>query len=167
MRQSRKGWTVFLTGLLDAATHLFLAALLTVFLLPQLGFSFDTVLSGSMEPAIGRSDLLLIDRHDKTPEPGEIAVFHYGQMRIIHRVTEKTAEGYRTKGDANTGEDPFLVRPDMMEGRCCAVLKGGKQWLDWFRSPACYTLGACLCLLQGLRNRFANVNSKQTERRGL
>lgn len=140
-------------SLLNMATLCFLTLLLSYVLLPKLGFPLETVLTGSMEPAIGTEDLLLIDTYSRKPEPGDIVVFEQAGRRIIHRVTERTETGYRTKGDANPDPDSLLVQPEQMKGRCIAVFKNGKRFTDFLHSPMFLAVAAGLFLLQGIGSR--------------
>lgn len=142
-------WNVFL----NIITFFFLTLLLIYFLLPKLGFPFETVLTGSMEPAIGTEDLVLTDSYSRDPDPGDIAVFEQAGMRMIHRVIERTEMGYQTKGDANPEPDSFLVRKEQIKGRCIAVLKKGKQFAKFLRSPLFIAVTAGLCILQGSGSR--------------
>lgn len=99
------------------------------------------VLSGSMEPAIWRGDILFL-WHDSTApyQIGEIIVYAIAgrQIPIIHRVLEVRQDAPRapgergkiwllTKGDNNPTEDRALYNPDgprhISEG-------GSKLWLE-------------------------------------
>lgn len=150
IRRSTKLWIDFLNFI----TILFLALLLTYFLLPKLGFPMETVLTGSMEPVIGTEDLILIDTYSRKPEPGDIAVFEQAGIRMIHRITARTELGYQTKGDANPDPDPFLVLPEQVKGRCIAILKNGKRFAKFLHSPLFLAVTVGLCILQGSGNRW-------------
>ncbi|WFD29705.1 signal peptidase I [Malassezia sp. CBS 17886] len=88
------------------------------------------VLSGSMEPAFHRGDLLLLTMSEKPIEVGEITVYRVPgtEIPIVHRVTETHADGHhrqllRTKGDNNDDDDIQLykgsryLRGDQVVGR--------------------------------------------------
>jgi signal peptidase len=92
------------------------------------GHSMFIVESGSMAPAIGVGDAVLVKPLDTaqraTLAVGDIVTFHAADnpdMHITHRVTgvSATAEGvfYRTKGDANPDVDPFQVASEQVFGR--------------------------------------------------
>lgn len=70
-----------------------------------LGYRSAVVLTGSMEPAIRADDLVIVHRQE-TYSAGDIIMFRSGANTTTHRVTEVTAEGYRTKGDANNTAAP-------------------------------------------------------------
>ncbi len=77
------------------------------------------IVTGSMEPALNRGDMVLLER----VEPGEIRVgdvvtFTHQGVPVTHRVIEVLPDGsLRTKGDANEAPDPYTVSPDQVIGR--------------------------------------------------
>ncbi|SHO76371.1 Similar to S.cerevisiae protein SEC11 (18kDa catalytic subunit of the Signal Peptidase Complex (SPC)) [Malassezia sympodialis ATCC 42132] len=88
------------------------------------------VLSGSMEPAFHRGDLLFLTMTSKPIEPGEITVYRVPNtdIPIVHRVIEARDNGRRgqlllTKGDNNEDDDimlyqgPRWIRDDQIVGR--------------------------------------------------
>ncbi|WWD21464.1 signal peptidase complex catalytic subunit SEC11 [Kwoniella shandongensis] len=81
------------------------------------------VLSGSMEPAFYRGDILFLTNPADVPyEVGDITVYKIpgGDIPIVHRVIEShvtnTTQLLLTKGDNNDGDDIMLY--------------GGIQWLE-------------------------------------
>ena len=135
--------------MVNSVTLLFLSTLLCFALLPRLGFPIEQVLSESMCPAFSSGDLLVCSTHRTELSTGEIAVFRKGGIRIFHRVIGKTEEGYRTKGDANAEADSFIVRPEEVEGRCITVIRGGKNFLLFIRSPYFFAAALLLFIMQG------------------
>lgn len=99
--------------------------LLAVFLAPPLfGYSLDTILSGSMEPAIKTGAMIV--RARAAPEEiklGEVIAFNVEGLDhpVCHRVIEiiKTEEqiSFRTKGDANESPDEWVVDADHLIGK--------------------------------------------------
>lgn len=90
------------------------------------------VLSGSMEPAFHRGDLLFLTMGSKPIEVGEITVYSVPgtEIPIVHRVIEtrpnpkkKHGQLLLTKGDNNHGDDimlykgPRWIRDDQIVGR--------------------------------------------------
>ena len=77
------------------------------------------VLSGSMEPAFQRGDILFLYKGSKPVETGDIVVFNLDgrQIPIVHRVLrlhEKRDEedfDVLTKGDNNFDDDRVLYNP--------------------------------------------------------
>jgi signal peptidase len=85
------------------------------------------VQSGSMEPAIGAGDLIVVDSVDPASvDVGDVITYTGGTLasgeggRITHRVVEvrQTDDGRRfvTKGDANENRDPEPVAPSQVVG---------------------------------------------------
>ncbi|KAH9260582.1 hypothetical protein BASA81_001049 [Batrachochytrium salamandrivorans] len=83
------------------------------------------VLSGSMEPAFYRGDILLLNNSPKDPiSPGEIIVFRIDgrDIPIVHRMMQvhrpfnnsQGTELFLTKGDNNNGHDRPLYAPGQL-----------------------------------------------------
>ena len=84
----------------------------------------------SMNPTLRHPDLLEVLPYSGQPiQPGDVAYFHSpaDDLKIIHRVVRVTAEGIRTRGDSNTGEDPFLLSREDIIGRVAAAWRNGKR----------------------------------------
>ena len=80
------------------------------------------VLSGSMEPAFARGDLLLLRNERRASEVGEVVVFEIDNraVPIVHRILRKHENGgdweddsrlMLTKGDNNYADDVALYAP--------------------------------------------------------
>lgn len=113
----KAGITVFFS-----LTLLLIIISVSVYIAPHLGWSVNTVSSGSMEPAL-RTGSLVIAGPAKPEEivAGDIIVFRqeYGSM-ITHRVTgidEEPLLSFRTQGDANLNPDPFKVPAQNLAGK--------------------------------------------------
>ncbi|HVL48637.1 MAG TPA: signal peptidase I [Candidatus Thermoplasmatota archaeon] len=106
-------------------------AILAVLLVPGLLYAFPTltgssgaflVLSGSMEPTLAAGDVIFVG------PPTAVAVgdvitfqpFPAAKTLVTHRVVEilesDAGPRYRTRGDANTGDDPWLLAPSQIIG---------------------------------------------------
>ncbi|KAL6132014.1 hypothetical protein ACLB2K_070386 [Fragaria x ananassa] len=80
------------------------------------------VLSGSMEPALRRGDMLFLHMSKEPIREGEIVVFNVdgNEIPIVHRVIEvREREGtgevdILTKGDNNPGDDRLLYAPGQL-----------------------------------------------------
>jgi signal peptidase len=105
-------------------TVVFVAAL---FVLPRTGTGRAlSVLTGSMAPVIPEGSLILIRPVDpQTISAGDVVTFRprsNSDALVTHRVvgvvpgTTPTLS-FRTKGDANSGEDPNLVSADAIAGK--------------------------------------------------
>ena len=92
-----------------------LGALLLV--IPHIGISVDTVMSGSMEPVLQTGGIVFTDTQRKIPEVGDIITYRVGESKITHRVIRKERQGYVTKGDANNMEDPSPVAETQIIGK--------------------------------------------------
>jgi signal peptidase len=101
---------------------LMLVALLILFA-PRLGWRVDTVLSGSMVPALKVGGAVVIEPVD--PDKVQIGdIITYGSPKdgslITHRVVQIERHSplyFRTKGDANEDADPFLVPHQNVVGK--------------------------------------------------
>lgn len=69
------------------------------------GYGLADVLSGSMEPALSKGDLLLVHKEDQYG-PGDIVVYQSGSQLIVHRILKIEDGTIITKGDANDTQDP-------------------------------------------------------------
>jgi len=76
----------------------------------------DVVASGSMEPALYRGDVVIVDKNPDTIQVGDIIVYNatWYHLPIVHRVIAIKTDSngntlYETKGDNNPVSDPRLV----------------------------------------------------------
>jgi signal peptidase I len=78
------------------------------------------VVSGSMEPALSKGDIVLLDSNPSSIDVGDIIVYKAvwsNSEHVIHRVIAKgkSSNGedyYLTKGDNNSIQDPMKVYPN-------------------------------------------------------
>jgi len=129
----------------------FFGSFLVYFVL-QVSFNTESpivvVISGSMEPTIHKGDLLFVmgidaeDIKNGTAEDknGDVIIFDARglwigapQEPIVHRVVDKYQIGefwyFRTKGDANSVQDPAPIREDRIIG----VVVGGIPYIGWVK----------------------------------
>nr|WHW29314.1 hypothetical protein [uncultured bacterium] len=94
------------------------AGLAMVTIAPKLfGYSSVVVASGSMEPTIRVADVVVIAPDDGVDLPlGTVINFDYDDTTRLHRISEVTAGGYRTSGDANRSVDSEVVTSDQVRG---------------------------------------------------
>ena len=81
------------------------------------------VVSGSMSPTIEVNSLIMVE---KTPfdelEVDDIIVFKTSTYGLVsHRIVEKVAGGYLTKGDNNNNVDKWVVNEESYKGRVHAI----------------------------------------------
>ncbi|MEE0809149.1 MAG: signal peptidase I [Acutalibacteraceae bacterium] len=99
---------------------LFIAFFTAFFMFVSTFFGIDKylVVSGSMEPELYAGDIAIVNRNVEFQdvEIGDIIIFRYNDMNIIHRVIDETVidgEKYlKTKGDANKCDDGYLTATD-------------------------------------------------------
>ncbi len=92
----------------------------------------NVVVSGSMEPAFYRGDIVLVEKsdflgiHEFNPEDvkvGDIVVYDakWFDQPVIHRVVNITEKDGKTlyviKGDNNNRVDPYYVEPSQIQER--------------------------------------------------
>lgn len=103
-------------------------------------FSTYVVQSGSMEPAIGVGDLLIITPQSEY-HPREVITFKDYQNRVVtHRILELSESGatnsmsYKTKGDANQEPDAALVTQEQVIGKVIQVIPSIGLLISFARS---------------------------------
>lgn len=127
------------------------------------GWSQAVVLSGSMEPAFSKGDLLLIHREDEY-SVGDIITFLDGDALTTHRIMEVKNHGYVTKGDANNVQDRELIPAGHVVGRVAAVVPGIGNVVLFLKKPLGF-LTAVLLAAAFLWGKDIIRLRKQTERR--
>ena len=119
MRTAEKAGRIFFTliGILGVM----------LLLLPQIGISVDSIMSGSMEPVLRTGGIVFTDTKERRPEIGDIVTYQVGENRVTHRVIRKEKEKYITKGDANNREDALPVSESQIRGTVVFAL----PWLGY------------------------------------
>ena len=113
------------------ARHAFGVGIPTVF-----GYGFAVVETGSMEPAIAAGDCILIHAEEDYAV-GDLITFldaDRGQY-VTHRIVLRAADGFITKGDANSGQDPFTVPQSAVVGKVVGVLGGFGKFIAFVQTP--------------------------------
>lgn len=130
------------------------AGILTLFgllLLATLAFRFTggqwmTVSTPSMGRTAPVGTLLLV-RPDPHPQVGQFVVFHPPRQpgeTYAHRLVAESPAGFKTRGDANGGSDPWTLPADAVKGRVIARL----WWLGWLlRTVPDLVAGALLTMV--------------------
>ena len=136
--------TAVLAVLLAANLYVLAAQRLGVKDPAVLGLRSAVVLTGSMSGAIEPDDLV-VTHQEASYAVGDIIMFRSGSHTVTHRITAVTAEGYRTRGDANNAEDAAVTPPEDVLGRVIAVLPGVGGAVRFLQTP----LGM-LCLVLAL-----------------
>lgn len=88
----------------------------------------NVVVSGSMEPALHRGDIVIIDNSPSSAQVGDIIVYKaaWFPQPVIHRIIYigKTPGGdtfFVTKGDNNPSPDPVAVYPDQIISKVVSI----------------------------------------------
>lgn len=78
------------------------------------GLRFLLVMTGSMEPEIPRSSILIVEEAGvKDLSPGDIAVFDYYGREYSHRIIKIIPGHIITKGDAYSSPDPKIKNKEV------------------------------------------------------
>jgi signal peptidase len=79
---------------------------------------FSVVVSDSMNPALKKGDLILMQNIYVKPEKGDIITIKVPDIRlpVMHRVSSISDSGVRTKGDSNPSEDSWVVANNWIRG---------------------------------------------------
>lgn len=99
------------------------------------GYSYAVVLSNSMAPDIGVGDWLIF-REEQEYQVGNIVEFESKGSSVTHRIVEKTADGFITKGDANNVEDTETVQAEQIHGKMVLNLRGAGHIVLFLRTPS-------------------------------
>lgn len=99
------------------------------------GWRFFIVHTGSMTPTIPSGDLV-IDRPASSAHVGDVITFAKvpGQY-TTHRVAAITAQGIKTRGDANPSDDFGYMTKSQITGRAIAVIPYGGFVAAFFSHP--------------------------------
>jgi len=113
------------TSIISMVVPLIIVVIVAYLFYAQLLF-FTVVITGSMEPTLMTGDLVLIQNIDCEPQIGDIIRFNTNTVTlpVIHRVSGVSEQGFRTKGDARSRADDWVVSDDQVCGE--AVEIGGE-----------------------------------------
>ena len=96
-------------------------------------FRFTSLAIGStsMQGSIDKGDIVIIDKHDKSPKENDVIAFREQGRIVVHRMVNikdfKTVNYYITKGDANNDVDAWYVAKESIVG----TVKLRIRWLGW------------------------------------
>lgn len=117
---------------------LFLVAAVVI-LAPFAGWRIETVMSGSMEPAIPVGGMVILGPVSASSiQVGDIISYDNGQVEICHRVIavdEGDPARYITKGDANRSPDGTSVTPDKVTGKLVVTLPLAGYLINFVKTP--------------------------------
>jgi signal peptidase I len=158
-------WVVISAKVAEYVGIVLVALLMTMVVLtllaPHFGWRVDTVLSGSMEPALPVG-CVQVTRPVNTQDikVGDVVTFRSptnGKL-MSHRVAaveEGELYQFRTKGDANEDVDPYLVPAENVVGRVCFKVAHVGRFVEYLKTP----LGFILLGLCGIALIVAEVST--------
>ena len=87
------------------------------------GFSSDQLASFPFPGGFSKGDALVITSPEDV-EVGDVVLYINPELGypIIHRVINKSSEGYITKGDRNPAPDPWVVRKEWVKGKAAFLV---------------------------------------------
>jgi len=115
-------------------------------LAPHFGWRADTVLSGSMEPALPVGCVQVTKPiNPEDIQVGDIITFRSptnGKL-MSHRVVaveDDQSYQFRTKGDANENVDPYLIPSENVVGRVCFKVAHVGRVVEYLKTPIGFIL---------------------------
>jgi signal peptidase I len=94
------------------------------------GYQFASVLSDSMAPLFRAGDLIIVKNEPFTT--GDVVLFSRGESLVMHRLIKHTSQDrWRTRGDANAGDDPWTISDEDIRGVVVASIRGFGKPLMW------------------------------------
>lgn len=120
------------------AAVLLLAALVMAFFFGMLPVFPLAVATGSMEPAIGIGDAVVIGRTDaETLQVGQVIAYRLDGQTVVHRIVARTETDdgpvFQTQGDHNNAPDQRPVQANQVCGRVLLVVSKGGAVSLWLR----------------------------------
>lgn len=109
------------------------------------GYGAAVVLSGSMEPELSKSDLIIVKRTEAY-ELNDVVVFQDKDTLVVHRIIFIDGKTVITQGDANNVEDePMEI--SVIKGEVVGVVPGAGAVVDFFKSPVGILLTIAVAIL--------------------
>ncbi len=97
------------------------------------GAMFIAAYSGpSMNPTLREPEMMeILPYGSLPPRVGDVIFFlpPTDPQPVVHRIIRVTPDGFSTRGDNNTREDPYLVHSGSIKGRVIAAWRGKKRRL--------------------------------------
>jgi signal peptidase len=122
---------------------LFIVITVFVYVAPHLGWSVNAVVSGSMEPALGKGSVIVTRPVDpKELEAGDIILFSSpitSKTMITHRIIDvefNSILSLHTQGDANINPDPYRVPGQNVIGKVVLHVPSIGYFTEFVKTPA-------------------------------
>lgn len=101
------------------------------------------IASNSMAPTITTNDLIVV-KVTKNVGVDDVITFEDGDILVTHRIIDKTAQGFITKGDANNERDKQITSSQVV-GKVIKIMPNMGTWFKVFTTPKivfliCFTL---------------------------
>ena len=123
------------------AAFFLVLALIVSFFLGILPIAPVAVATGSMEPAIGVGDVVVVCRTDPdTLQVGDVIRYRLDGYTVIHRIVERQdaadgqAQAFITQGDNNNGPDSEPVSPEQIMGRVILTVPNASRFTLWLHN---------------------------------
>lgn len=118
--------------------------ILSMRILECAGIQSYIVRSGSMEPAIMTGSVCFVDTRVQYEDirENDVIAFEHGKIRVTHRVTQITEDGFITKGDNNDQSDGLTTNKGNYIGKSIFVI----PWLGYVLSSI-QTLSAKIIII--------------------
>ena len=131
----RTAFLIVISLVLGVNVYSWNARSLTGNVLPMpFGYGGAVVLSGSMEPAIGVDELIIV-KAEQDYNPGDIVVYQTGKMLVVHRIVAMDGETVITRGDANNTDDSPIA-PAQIKGKVIAHIPHVGAAVRLLKTPA-------------------------------
>ena len=117
------------------------------------GYSCAVINSGSMQPTISVSDLLIIKGLDFYQEGDVVTYVSDSGSMVTHRIVTVSQDGYITQGDANNVPDKKIDKQRIL-GKVVFVLSGANRILKWVVLPMIVIFIVCVFLLPWVLNKL-------------
>jgi signal peptidase I len=120
----RRGVQQLLGGFVLGLIAIALLYFASLFALHMMGYEYAVVVSNSMQPIAQRGDLVVVSPGDDV-SVGRVVLFRRGKALVLHRLIKQNPDGmWKTRGDANTVDDPWAISRNDVVGTAFGVLRG-------------------------------------------
>jgi signal peptidase len=99
------------------------------------GYRLYAVRTGSMAPTFPTGALLVDAPVERPPAVGDVVTFRTSEGLVTHRIHDSTAQGLKTKGDANRTLDAWTVPQRNVIGTVVVGLPVAGYVLVFFQQP--------------------------------
>ena len=137
----------FIVYLIVAVAILVIVGTVFVYIAPHIGWSFDKIVSRSMEPFVPVGSLIVTKPVDIGDiEEGDVILFYplwHPESLMAHRVSEVNPGpplNLSTQGDANLKPDPNKVYQENFYGKVIITIPGMGGYIDFIKDTKGFIL---------------------------